>query len=372
MQEEKIEGYRLSPQQKRLWSLQQACGDLPFRAQCALQIEGALNGPALRAALDKVIDQHHILRTTFQRFYGMTIPLQVITDAGIQIDTQYDFSELEQHEQMNRINALLQQARQLPINFERGPIVCASLARLSSDKHVLILTLPALCSDYIGLENLAREIGEYYTAHLKGEEIAREPMQYIVASELQNDLIAAEGFEVAKAFWGNQREGEGKSTSLPFGKQIGKIESFSPASLDYSTAIDPLLLAQTASRLGLSDETFLLGCWFILLLRLSPDDRVTVGFAYSGRGFQELELSIGLYAKYLPISLSLSAQQPISSLLEQLAHRLHQIQGWEDVYGWHRESPSEGAGREVEYLPVLFDYQSQSVTYQHDQLSWPP
>ncbi len=168
---------------------------------------------------------------------------------------------------------------------------------------------------------------------------------------------------------GNQREGEGKSTSLPFGKQIGKIESFSPASLDFSTAIDPLLLAQTASRLGLSDETFLLACWFILLLRLSADDRVTVGFAYSGRGFQELELSIGLYAKYLPISLSLSAQQPISSLLEQLAHRLHEIQGWEDVYGWHRESPSEGAGREVEYLPVLFDYQSQSQTYQHDQLS---
>jgi hypothetical protein len=43
MQELSIEGFRLSPQQKRLWLLQQAGYSQPYRVQCAVLIEGNLN-----------------------------------------------------------------------------------------------------------------------------------------------------------------------------------------------------------------------------------------------------------------------------------------------------------------------------------------
>src|SRR5207247_5327448 len=74
-----VEGFRLSPQQKRLWLLQ-ADQSPAYRAQGMIEIEGALDLPALSAALQQVVEQHEILRTTFQRLAGTTLPVQVIAD----------------------------------------------------------------------------------------------------------------------------------------------------------------------------------------------------------------------------------------------------------------------------------------------------
>jgi hypothetical protein len=41
MEKEIIEGFRLSPQQRRLWSLQQGGRDAPYCAQCAVRVVGA-------------------------------------------------------------------------------------------------------------------------------------------------------------------------------------------------------------------------------------------------------------------------------------------------------------------------------------------
>ncbi|HXV98617.1 MAG TPA: condensation domain-containing protein, partial [Anaerolineae bacterium] len=79
MPKEVIEGFRLSPQQKHLWLVQQTDQSHLYRAQCALQLEGQLKPEFLTTALAHVVNRHEILRTTFQRLTGMAIPLQVIS-----------------------------------------------------------------------------------------------------------------------------------------------------------------------------------------------------------------------------------------------------------------------------------------------------
>ena len=66
-------GFRLSYQQARIWSIPQAKGtDTPSTvvptAQCGLRIEGKLDVPHLRAALQRVVDRHEsCARTLFER-----------------------------------------------------------------------------------------------------------------------------------------------------------------------------------------------------------------------------------------------------------------------------------------------------------------
>src|SRR4026208_698944 len=75
-----IRGFRLSPQQKRLWSLLQ---DSPLPpAQCVIRIEGQLNESTLKESLQDVIDRHQILRTTFNRSPGIVVPIQVVLDSS--------------------------------------------------------------------------------------------------------------------------------------------------------------------------------------------------------------------------------------------------------------------------------------------------
>src|SRR5215212_5715823 len=82
---EVVEGYRPSPQQRRVWSLQRrdgahADGATPYRAACAVDIEGALDPRVLRAAVSDVAERHEVLRTTFRVARGMSFPLQVVGD----------------------------------------------------------------------------------------------------------------------------------------------------------------------------------------------------------------------------------------------------------------------------------------------------
>src|SRR5215510_7756218 len=77
-----IEGFRLSPQQARLWLLQQDAQYPPYNSECCVLIKGPLDAQLLEAALNQVVRRHEILRTTFRRLPAMTLPLQVISENG--------------------------------------------------------------------------------------------------------------------------------------------------------------------------------------------------------------------------------------------------------------------------------------------------
>jgi amino acid adenylation domain-containing protein len=75
-----IEGYPLSPQQKRIWLLQQGDPNSPYRVHCNVLIEGNLDLHILKAALAEVWHRHEILRTAFRCPPGSDTPVQIILD----------------------------------------------------------------------------------------------------------------------------------------------------------------------------------------------------------------------------------------------------------------------------------------------------
>lgn len=124
-----IEGFRLSPQQKHLWLVQQGDHSPPYRAQCAVLIEGTLDTTIFTAALRQVFARHEILRTTFQCLPGMSVPVQVITDGGLPVLPHANLSGWAPAEQEASIAALFQEARQVPFDFARGPLARLSLRK---------------------------------------------------------------------------------------------------------------------------------------------------------------------------------------------------------------------------------------------------
>src|SRR5271163_4746414 len=105
-----IEGFRLSPQQKHLWSLQQAGHARAYRAQCVVLIEGVLDLKLFDAALQGVFARHEILRTTISCSPGTTIPVQVISESStVSIDKQ-DLRSRNPHEQAVALESLFQAA----------------------------------------------------------------------------------------------------------------------------------------------------------------------------------------------------------------------------------------------------------------------
>ena len=68
---ETVAGFQLSPQQERLWLLQERdAGTSAYRAQCVVRFDGNVAQRLLEAAVSSVIERHEILRTRFQSTAG--------------------------------------------------------------------------------------------------------------------------------------------------------------------------------------------------------------------------------------------------------------------------------------------------------------
>src|ERR1700733_2412513 len=120
MPPEVIEGFQLSPQQKHLWSLQQADGSLPYRAQCSILIEGSLDLQILDAALQRVFERHEILRTSFQSAPCANAPIQVVSAESMTRIDKYDLSDCDRARQEESIDRLYREMGDLAFVLSEG------------------------------------------------------------------------------------------------------------------------------------------------------------------------------------------------------------------------------------------------------------
>ena len=121
------EGFRLSPQQRRLWSLQQE--GWTGRAQCVLQLEGRLDVQALHKAVQRLVSDYEILRTTFQQPPGIKMPLQVITDQADASWSELDLSQDQATEQEETVERFFE---------EEKPILDAAIRRAADAVNCVI------------------------------------------------------------------------------------------------------------------------------------------------------------------------------------------------------------------------------------------
>src|SRR6267142_744314 len=162
MTQNSTEGFRLSPQQTNVWSLQHQTSAAPYRAVCAIELVGCLREDLLKAAADELVRRHEILLTTFQRPPGVKSPFQVVAENLTPAWQILDLSTLDRHEQNESVDSYFAAEHQQPFNLERGPLLTLALLKLSAERHVLIVSLPSLCADSKSLTNIARELDLAY------------------------------------------------------------------------------------------------------------------------------------------------------------------------------------------------------------------
>src|SRR5665213_2773173 len=190
-------GFRLSPQQEQLLS---TAGTAPATAQCAFTLDGPVDVGRLRAALDKVVTRHEILRTTFVQPAGMRTPQQVIgAESAAAWSLDQEPSSATPIDDDEALQELMASAAQRELDLERGPLLRALLIGSGEETAVLLLTVCAVCADATSLLLLANELCDSY----RGAGSPQEPLQYADYAEWRHELIGGEDPETQDglAFW---------------------------------------------------------------------------------------------------------------------------------------------------------------------------
>jgi amino acid adenylation domain-containing protein len=326
-----IKGFRLSPQQKRLWLLQQ--DGFSTLASCAILLEGNLQAGILKAALEKVVERHEILRTNFRRLPGMKTPVMVVEDSSDTLCRDIHLTDCKPEEQSAKIEDIFQWERHQDFKFEKETLLRSTLITLSPEKHILSINLPALCADSWTLNNLVREIGNSYAACLQGEELDDEVVQYVQFSEWQNQLLEDEEAETGKNYWEQQDFSNLPALKLPlenpyFGKTKFQPECFiCNINSDVAEKIEALV-----QKYDISADVFFLACWQILLWRLTGETDIIVGTGCDRREYEELHDALGLFATWLPIHCRLTPDLRFWEVLELVNKAKENAEEWQDYF----------------------------------------
>lgn len=347
-----IQGFQLSPQQQRLWLLQE--NDHTYYAQCAILIEGNLDVEVLRLALQKVVDRHEILRTSFHRAWGIKVPLQVINDENISINIQNlgdNYCEAD-------ISKLFQQARLNQLHWEEDSLLRLSLINLSVNK-LLLISLPALCADLTTLHNFVRELAYYYT----DEEITDEPLQYADIAAWQNELLAETETTTTKT-WQQPDISSLKSLQL-VSETCTQQPRFEPQFINLSINNDLLeKLKLVAEKYQASLSGLLLTCWQILLWRLTGQSML-LGIGVDGRNYEELKPALGLLAKNLPLVCELKPELQFNELMSQTEQITNEISEWQESFIWEVDNEPQ-----FSFFPFCYEFVDLPTKYSAGSISF--
>ncbi len=364
MQTEVIEGFRLSPQQKRLWSLHQADRSLPYHVQCAISIEGSLDTRILKAALQKIFARQEILRTSFHCVNGATAPLQIVGVGGMPSIDEYDLSGYDPPRQEAAIEALYQQAGKWAFDPDRSPLLRMSLLCLSPDKHKLLVNLSSLCADTASLEILTRELSRSYSACGGCGTLSDEPLQYADAAEWQNDLLESKDGREASKYWRERKFSPAMCLQLPFQQRAVGTLPFEPRFLASPIERGMTANIETFSRnYDTSPSVFLLACWQILLWRLADQSDFVVGVAADGRTYEGLQEALGPFAKTLPVICHLEQDLRLSGLLGRVRESLHDAIACQEYFSWEQITGSQRDAGPPAFLPVGFEFTEEPAKY---------
>ncbi|HJP95210.1 MAG TPA: amino acid adenylation domain-containing protein [Pyrinomonadaceae bacterium] len=310
----------LSFAQQRLWFLDQYEPDnILYNIPAAIRLNGALDVPALERTLNKILNRHEALRTTFAVINDR--PVQVINEARDFRLTVVELRETSPEKKEATAARLAAEEARKPFNLAEGPLLRVKLLRLTEDDHVLLITMHHIISDGWSIKVLIREIGALYESYAHGQPAVLPdlPIQYADFAVWQRDWLQGERLEEQLSYWREQLANAPPLFELPTDRPRPTFKTFHGANLPltFSKKLSEEI-AQLGRREGATLFMTLLSAFSTLLYRYSGQRDILVGTPIANRNRAETETLIGFFVNTLVLRARLSEAMTFRELLRQI------------------------------------------------------
>jgi amino acid adenylation domain-containing protein len=306
----------LSFAQERLWFLDQLTpGTAAYNLPTAVRLCGELNRAALEASLDEIVRRHEVLRTCFVAVEGK--PVQMMAPSARLAVTVIDLGPMPEAECAVEVQRLASEEARRPFNLAQGPLVRATLLRLSDQEHVLLLTLHHIVSDAWSRGVFNHELTALYDAFAAGRPspLPALPVQYADYVVWQREWLRGAVLEHQLQYWRRQLAGV-PVLELPFDYPRPAVETYRGARAAFRLPKQLRARLTALSRQeGVTLYMTLLAAFQTLLARYTGQDDIAVGSPIAGRNRAEFEGLIGFFVNTLVIRSDLSGDPTFRELL---------------------------------------------------------
>lgn len=316
-QREKSLAPPLSFAQQRLWFLEQLHPNTSTYIMAnAVPMLAPVNERVLEQTLNEIVRRHEVLRTIFPIIDGS--PSQVISES---LDLQLPYTDLSILSESDRNARILQFINEIkrPFDLQRGPLVRATLLRLTSEQYVLYLALHHIVADGWSLGLFAKELAALYDAFSLGNPspLPELSIQYADFAIWQREWLKSEVMVDQLAYWKKQLAGMAtlnlRAASRPVDKSHKSAAETMTLSVDLALGLKAL-----ARQEGVTLFMTVLAAFQLLLARYSGQTDIVVGSPVAGRTRVEAESLIGCFVNMLVLRSDLSGNPSFSELLRRV------------------------------------------------------
>jgi amino acid adenylation domain-containing protein/FkbH-like protein len=291
----------LTESQRELWfASQMSHGASCVYNECRLlHLRGTLKDDALRTALQKLVDRHEALRTTF----SLNGEAQIIHPT-LKLNTLFaDWSSLSSGQQNVRLHAIQLEEARNAFDLSNGPLIRARLIRMKDTHHVLIVTVHHIVCDGHSFGILLGELSELYSAEISGEEPQLAPPLQIsdyARIQARSDYVAMH--DADESFWLKQFATEAPALEVPTDQPRPSVLKLDGARV-WRTLPSKISdeLRRLAAQQGCTMFTTLLAAYVLLLRKLSRQNELIVGLPMADRMMAGGESLIGHCVNFLPL-----------------------------------------------------------------------
>ncbi|MFI1445272.1 condensation domain-containing protein [Streptomyces fructofermentans] len=308
----------LSPAQQRIWFFSRLEPEAVFyNVAGAARLRGRLDTALLHRCLGEIVERHEVLRTTYRQLDGA--PVQTVRPfTGLDLPLT-DLTDLPAGEREAAAQRLCKDEINRPFDLEQDLMLRPALLRLADDEHLLLICQHHIATDGWAMNVLIRELGERYSARVRGQEPALPELsvQYGDFAAWQSERMNDAAVEKQLDYW-RERLADTRlvdiATGLPRSAELTWRGGTVPYRMTPETVARLTGLAETERA---TPFMALLAAQSVVLSRWSGQDDIVIGSAVAGRRRAELEHLAGCFVNELALRMDTTGSQTYRDLLRQ-------------------------------------------------------
>ncbi len=298
--------YNVSSAQRRIFVLNSMdVHDTSYNIPVVLEVSGDINIQRLKTAIEKIIDRHEALRTSFELIDGepvqrvhKEIPFDIpFIDAGADKDIQ---------------DVLKKYIR--PFDLYKAPLIRVVVIR-QSNKHFILMDMHHIISDGSSVGILLNELLHFY----QQEELPDVGIQYKDFSEWQNKLLKSDYIRKQEEYWVERFSNNIPILNLPTDFNRPSVQSFKG---DYQTfSISEELtygLNKLANQTGTTLYMVLLAAYNVLMFKYTGQNDIIIGSPIAGRKHDDISNVLGMFVNTLAMRNSPEGTKTFNQLLREV------------------------------------------------------
>ncbi|SOB81284.1 amino acid adenylation domain-containing protein [Streptomyces sp. 1331.2] len=321
-----------------------------YLVQQAIDLEGALDTEALRAACRTLLRRHANLRAAF-RYTGVQRPVQLIPHEVRLPWEELDLTGLPEVERTAAADRAVEEDRLRRFDLGRPPLMRFTLMRLGERRHRFVLTNHHILLDGWSRPMLVRELLALYAAAgddraLPGVRPFRDYLQWLAGQDKASALAA----------WRTALAGlDGPTLVAP---QAGERAPVVPGRLETELDRDTYeALTALARERDLTLNSLVQGAWAVVLGGLTGRDDVVFGSTVSGRPPEVpgIETMVGLFINTLPVRVVLRPEESLPDTVRRVQEEQARLQPYQHT-GLAEVQRLAGAGELFDTTMVFENY----------------